>query len=111
MEVKFAFIGIFCVFFLHCFCEVKAAKKLIVVLIDGVRWDYINDSNLKGFRQMIDNGVKAPYVVPIFPSLSYPNWQALTTGCFETLRKKFIWRQKTSKQFLFTIHRRSASYE
>ncbi|GIY93577.1 hypothetical protein CEXT_338741 [Caerostris extrusa] len=91
MEFKFSYRVIVFVFFLYCFSQVTAAKKLIVVLVDGVRWDYLNDRSLKGFRRIMDNGVKAPYVVPIFPSLSYPNWQTLMTGLYP--EKPWIHRQ------------------
>lgn len=57
-------------------------QKLIVILADGVRHDYVTDPTLKGFHRMSKNGVKAEYVQPIFPSNSYPNWYTIVTGMF-----------------------------
>ncbi|KAG8198992.1 hypothetical protein JTE90_001791 [Oedothorax gibbosus] len=72
-----------CVVLSWCICvKLVVAKKLIVVMVDGVRWDDIEDPSLKGIHRIIKNGVKAKYVVPIFPSLSYPNWYTLTTGLY-----------------------------
>ena len=57
-------------------------QKVILILADGVRWDYLTQPNLTGFEQMLRRGVKAEYVQPIFPSNSYPNWYAIVTGRF-----------------------------
>ena len=54
--------------------------KTIVILADGVRYDYLNDSSLTGFARLAQNGVRAKYVQPIFPANSYPNWYTIVTG-------------------------------
>ncbi|GBM70215.1 hypothetical protein AVEN_60141-1 [Araneus ventricosus] len=59
--------------------------KLIVVLIDGFRWNYLDDpqfKNLKGFPSIIKNGVKAEYLEPVYPSLTYPNMNSFATGLY-----------------------------
>lgn len=55
-------------------------KKVIVILVDGVRYDYVRDPALKGFHRMAKSGVRAEYVQPIFPANSYPNWYTIVTG-------------------------------
>ncbi|KFM74681.1 Ectonucleotide pyrophosphatase/phosphodiesterase family member 6, partial [Stegodyphus mimosarum] len=57
------------------------ARKLLLILVDGCRWDYPDQdiAGLPGFRKLAENGVRAPYVTPIFPSNSYPNWYTLVT--------------------------------
>ncbi|XP_030803352.1 ectonucleotide pyrophosphatase/phosphodiesterase family member 6 isoform X2 [Camarhynchus parvulus] len=59
-------------------------RKLLVFLLDGFRFDYIDDSELEGlpgFRDIVNMGVKVDYMTPDFPSLSYPNYYTLMTGC------------------------------
>nr|XP_046262009.1 glycerophosphocholine cholinephosphodiesterase ENPP6 isoform X3 [Scatophagus argus] len=59
-----------------------AARPLLVFLIDGFRYDYMDDLHtLPGFRELVNNGVKVDYMTPDFPSLSYPNYYSLMTGC------------------------------
>uniref|UniRef100_A0A1W7RA20 glycerophosphocholine cholinephosphodiesterase n=1 Tax=Hadrurus spadix TaxID=141984 RepID=A0A1W7RA20_9SCOR len=58
----------------------KNTNCLIIVLVDGVRWDYIKEDEYKGFEKIAKHGVKAEYVDPIFPSNSYPNWYTIVTG-------------------------------
>jgi len=57
-------------------------RKVILILVDGVRYDYVKDPSLKGFSRMARRGVKAEYVQPIFPSNSYPNWYTIITGLY-----------------------------
>lgn len=59
----------------------NASGKLLVFLIDGLRYDYLDNlQNLPGFREIVENGVKVDYMTPEFPSLSYPNYYSLMTG-------------------------------
>lgn len=57
------------------------AHPLLVFLIDGFRYDYLDDVHaLPGFRELVANGVMVDYMTPDFPSLSYPNYYTLMTG-------------------------------
>ncbi|KAL3210463.1 hypothetical protein MRX96_008707 [Rhipicephalus microplus] len=61
-------------------------KKLVVFLADGLRWDYVDRHNYCSFRSMEKRGFRAGRLVPVFPSLSYPNWYSLVTGeCEEAI--------------------------
>jgi hypothetical protein len=62
------------------------ARKVILILADGVRWDYVNQDNLPGFDRLLKRGVKAEYVQPIFPAYSYPNWYTIVTGNLSRLQ-------------------------
>ncbi|KAJ8321438.1 hypothetical protein KUTeg_001010, partial [Tegillarca granosa] len=57
-------------------------NKLVLFLLDGVRWDYLDQEgiDLPGFKRIIREGVKADYMVPDMPTLSYPNYYSLMTG-------------------------------
>ena len=57
-------------------------NKVIVILADGIRYDYLNDlTEFEGFKRLATNGVKS-LVTPIFPSNSYPNWYSILTGLY-----------------------------
>ncbi|XP_076092650.1 glycerophosphocholine cholinephosphodiesterase ENPP6-like isoform X2 [Mytilus galloprovincialis] len=62
--------------------QVVENKKLLVLLIDGFRWDYFNIPGLQlpGFSRLFEQGVKADYMIPDFPTLSFPNFYSLMTG-------------------------------
>ncbi|XP_077433192.1 glycerophosphocholine cholinephosphodiesterase ENPP6 [Vanacampus margaritifer] len=58
-----------------------AVNPLLVFLIDGFRYDYMDDLNsLAGFKELVSRGVKVDYMTPDFPTLSYPNYYSLMTG-------------------------------
>lgn len=57
------------------------SQQLLVFLIDGFRYDYLDDlDTLPGFREIVNSGVKVDYMTPDFPTLSYPNYYTLMTG-------------------------------
>uniref|UniRef100_A0A673LIS5 glycerophosphocholine cholinephosphodiesterase n=1 Tax=Sinocyclocheilus rhinocerous TaxID=307959 RepID=A0A673LIS5_9TELE len=81
-----------------------ANRKLLVFLIDGFRYDYMDDlQNLAGFREIVENGVKVDYITPDFPSLSYPNYYSLMTGRYcevHQMTGNYMWDKDTMKEFL-----------
>lgn len=68
-------------FVLLCSCAyVGYTSKLIVILMDGFRWDYFDHVDMPGFAKMAKDGVKVDYLQPDYPSLSYPNYYSTMTG-------------------------------
>lgn len=68
-------------FVLLCSCaHVGYTSKLIVILMDGFRWDYFDHVDMPGFAKMAKDGVKVDYLQPEYPSLSYPNYYSVMTG-------------------------------
>jgi ectonucleotide pyrophosphatase/phosphodiesterase family protein 6 len=58
-------------------------NKLLVLLIDGFRWDYFDrfdEGELPGFEKWKQEGVKADYLTSVFVTLSFPNFYSLMTG-------------------------------
>ncbi|XP_071987794.1 glycerophosphocholine cholinephosphodiesterase ENPP6-like isoform X2 [Engystomops pustulosus] len=82
-----------------------ASNKLLVFLIDGLRFDYIDEKELKvlpGFKKFIQSGVKVDYMTPDFPSVSYPNYYTLMTGHHSEVHQmtgNYMWDPKTKKSF------------
>lgn len=62
--------------------EARSAQKLLLLLLDGARHDYLDhsDTPLPGFKQVTARGVQADYLIPDFPTVSYPNYYSLMTG-------------------------------
>uniref|UniRef100_A0A0K0EX79 Choline-specific glycerophosphodiester phosphodiesterase n=1 Tax=Strongyloides venezuelensis TaxID=75913 RepID=A0A0K0EX79_STRVS len=60
-------------------------QNLIVLLIDGYGNNLFNKTNSKlslGIQTLLENGVQADYLKPIFPTWSYPTWTSLSTGLY-----------------------------
>lgn len=49
------------------------------------RYDYVLDQPpeaIPNFTRLLKNGVRAEYMNPLIPSLSYPTWTTLSTGLY-----------------------------
>lgn len=59
-------------------------EKPYVVLVgfDGLRWDYFDRFDPPHFRRVIQQGVRAEGLIPIFPSKTFPNHYSIVTGLY-----------------------------
>ena len=55
---------------------------VVVVSFDGFRWDYSDLYETPNFDDMELHGVKAEYMLPSFPTKTFPNHYALATGLY-----------------------------
>ncbi|XP_049610493.1 glycerophosphocholine cholinephosphodiesterase ENPP6 isoform X1 [Syngnathus scovelli] len=85
-----------------------AVHPLLVFLIDGFRYDYLDDLNsLPGFKGLVSRGVKVDAMKPDFPSLSYPNYYSLMTGrhCdVHQMTGNYMWDESSGKEFLIGVN-------
>ena len=55
---------------------------VILVSFDGFKPEYLDRFELPGFRRVIERGVRAQAMIPVFPSLTFPNHYSLVTGLY-----------------------------
>ncbi|ULA62127.1 MAG: hypothetical protein LZF60_420063 [Nitrospira sp.] len=55
---------------------------VILVSLDGFRADYLDRFDLPNFRHLIENGVRAEGLIPVFPSITRPNHYSMVTGLY-----------------------------
>ncbi|PWJ58067.1 putative AlkP superfamily pyrophosphatase or phosphodiesterase [Dyadobacter jejuensis] len=63
----------------------KASLKkpyLILISLDGFRWDYVNQYKPPFLSSFIQNGVQAESLIPAFPSKTFPNHYTIATGLY-----------------------------
>ncbi|MDD5508556.1 MAG: ectonucleotide pyrophosphatase/phosphodiesterase [Bacteroidales bacterium] len=63
-------------------CTKGQDNYVVVVSIDGFRWDYAGRADLPNLRFMAQNGVKAEALIPCFPTKTFPNHYSLATGLY-----------------------------
>ncbi|MDP2138978.1 MAG: ectonucleotide pyrophosphatase/phosphodiesterase [Candidatus Didemnitutus sp.] len=56
------------------------ADLLILLSIDGFRWDYLDQHDVPTLRALAKNGVHARRMTPSFPTKTFPNHYTLVTG-------------------------------
>jgi len=59
-----------------------ATHSVILVSIDGFRWDYLQKYEAPALRQLAATGVHALRLTPSFPSKTFPNHYTLVTGLY-----------------------------
>ena len=55
---------------------------LLLVSLDGWRWDYIDRAATPKLRALTSRGVRAKGLIPSFPSKTFPNHYTLVTGLY-----------------------------
>ncbi|XP_062930457.1 ectonucleotide pyrophosphatase/phosphodiesterase family member 7-like [Mobula hypostoma] len=60
--------------------ERKNQNKLLLISLDGFRWDYDQDVETPNFQKLVREGVKAKYVTPPFVTITSPSHFTLLTG-------------------------------
>jgi predicted AlkP superfamily pyrophosphatase or phosphodiesterase len=55
---------------------------LVLVSLDGFRWDYPERYQPPAIRQIIKTGFRAERLVPVFPAVTFPNHYSVATGLF-----------------------------
>ncbi len=61
----------------------QAAHYLVLVSLDGFRWDYAKRDKAEHLLELGSEGVWAPEgMLPSFPSLTFPNHLAIVTGLY-----------------------------
>ena len=60
----------------------QSHQRLLLILLDGFRYDYLEhrDFDFPGFQKVIRRGARPKYMIPDFPTLSYPNYYSFMTG-------------------------------
>ncbi len=55
---------------------------LILISIDGFRWDYQDLYETPAMDRIAEIGVRAEALVPVFPTLTFPNHYSIATGLY-----------------------------
>ncbi len=83
MNISHIFIFIFAIN-LAKYTHAKKRNPVLLISLDGFRADKLNefleknpDSN---FNRIVEKGVKAEYMKPSFPSITFPNHWTIVTG-------------------------------
>jgi alkaline phosphatase D len=64
-------------------CSSKKENPYVVIIsFDGFRYNYNDSIELPNFNDIAKNGVKAEWMIPVFPTVTYPNHYAIATGLY-----------------------------
>jgi predicted AlkP superfamily pyrophosphatase or phosphodiesterase len=60
----------------------RPSQPVVLVSLDGFRWDYLDRPYAIELRKLAARGVRATRMVPVFPSKTFPNHYSIVTGLY-----------------------------
>ena len=69
-------------FIINCILFSSDKPYLIIVSLDGYRYDYSDIVSTPNLDYIKKNGIKSKSLKPVFPSLTFPNHYSIATGCY-----------------------------
>jgi len=57
-------------------------QAVILISLDGFRWDYPDKFPAPNLQQLAKNGVRAKAMIPAFPTKTFPNHYTIVTGLY-----------------------------
>ena len=58
------------------------APYIVLISLDGFRWDYPEIFNPPTINRMLKAGFRAERLIPVFPTLTFPNHYSVATGLY-----------------------------
>ena len=67
---------------INCASDIDRGQQVLLISFDGFRPDYLSKTETPNFDKLIQNGVTAEGLIPIFPTKTFPNHYAIATGLY-----------------------------
>jgi len=65
---------------LGCWAAPLPERTLVLVSIDGFRWDYLDRPEARQMKALADRGVRVTKLRPVYPSKTFPGHLSMATG-------------------------------
>ncbi|MFK7935496.1 MAG: ectonucleotide pyrophosphatase/phosphodiesterase [Saprospiraceae bacterium] len=62
--------------------EAQTKPYVILISLDGFRWDYVERFAPPNLKRFIENGAQAESLIPSYPTKTFPNHYTLATGMY-----------------------------
>ena len=59
-----------------------AAPIVVLVGVDGFHPEYLGRAPARHLRRLADGGVRARWLIPVFPTITFPNFYSIATGLY-----------------------------
>lgn len=81
-QLKLINLSIFLLIFNLSFSFSKNDRTVLLISLDAFRYDYIDRGFTPTLDKLADDGVKAMYLQPAYPSSTFPNHLSIVTGLY-----------------------------
>ncbi len=69
-----------CLLVFSSFVKADNEQSVVLISIDGFRWDYIEKHHASHLKTISEQGVRASKMRPVYPSKTFPNHVSIITG-------------------------------
>ena len=76
--------------------------QVVLISIDGFRWDYLDRPEAARLRELASRGVRAERLIPVFPTKTFPTHYSIVTGLYPEehgILANNIWDDEIGKRF------------
>lgn len=86
-------------------CVDSRRNKLLLVSMDGFRWDYVKSIPTPNLDRLAGLGTRTDYVNNTFCTKTFPSHFSVATGksCFRSIFHRCNWRSQNSKKLYVTV--------
>ncbi len=67
---------------ISCAAPAEDRNAVILISIDGFMPEYLDRTETPNFDRMVERGVKAEHMIPVFPTLTFTNHYSIVTGLY-----------------------------
>jgi len=90
LKTFFIVVPVFILLLLSSSCSYSSNKivtgnptnYIILISLDGFRWDYMDKTETPNLDRLVNSGVKADALISAFPSKTFPNHYSIVTGLY-----------------------------
>ena len=65
-----------------CGSRSRLEPTVLLISLDGFRWDYLEKAHTPNLDRLVNTGVKARALIPVFPTKTFPNHYSIATGLY-----------------------------
>ena len=67
---------------ISCGDHQRLKPTVLLISLDGFRWDYLEKADTPNLDRLVSTGVKARALIPVFPTKTFPNHYTIVTGLY-----------------------------
>ena len=67
---------------IHTVYASDSDEYVLLISMDGFRYDYLDKANTPNFDKLVNTGVSAKALIPVFTSKTFPNHYSIATGMY-----------------------------
>ncbi len=82
LRFRIGALAVLSILLLYWSCSAPIEPTVLLISLDGFRWDYLDRGLTPNLDRLAAEGVRAEGLTPVFPSKTFPNHYSIVTGLY-----------------------------